>query len=247
MARASRRQAPKNNRVRRVDMSQAGQTRFTPDEDDYLVEISKGEFGESQSGNEQLRLDFTVIDGKHEGKGFPMWFSLIDTAIWKLAGVLRSAGLDIPEEEVELDLDEIEGRKLWLSIEHREWEGNTKPEVKDSWPAEEAEEEDEPPARGKKRSAKDEDEDEAPKSRRSAKKDEEEEEDEAPKSRRSSKSGKSKLKPVSGDEVAEMNQDELEELIEKYDLDVDLSDYSSLRKKIAAVIDALDGAGHLED
>jgi hypothetical protein len=52
--------------------------------------------------------------------------------------------------------------------------------------------------------------------------------------------GKGKVVKVSEDEVKEMSEDELESLIEKHDLGVDLSDYKILRKKIAAVTAALE-------
>lgn len=48
--------------------------------------------------------------------------------------------------------------------------------------------------------------------------------------------GKNKAVKVSEDEVKEMSEDELESLVEKHSLDVDLKDYKVLRKKIVAVV-----------
>ncbi|OXE37536.1 MAG: hypothetical protein CGW95_01070 [Phenylobacterium zucineum] len=264
MARSSRRAAA-NKRTLRVDFTNAGQTRFTPPEDDYLVEIVKVNKGESSSGNDQLEMDFKVLDGKHKDKQFRQWFSLVDQALWKLAGVLRSAGVDIPEEVVDLDLDDIEGRKLQVTIEHREYNGDVKADIRDSASLEEVEEgdddedekpkgkksskrddddEDEKPARRSRSSKKDDDdeEEEKPKSK-SRRRDDDDEEEEAPKSKKKSK----KLPALSGDEVSDMDEEGLEDVIEQYGLDVDLSSYKTLRKKAAAVIDALETAGHLEE
>lgn len=47
---------------------------------------------------------------------------------------------------------------------------------------------------------------------------------------------------ITEDEIQEMNEDELEEVIEKFELDVDLSDYKTLRKMKNAVIDACEEA-----
>lgn len=52
---------------------------------------------------------------------------------------------------------------------------------------------------------------------------------------------------VTADDIGGMNQDELEELIEEHDLDVDLDDYKTLRKKRTAVVDAAEEAGILEE
>lgn len=141
--------------------------------------------------------------------------------------------------------------------------------------ADDDEDEDEKPAKKSKAKGKavveddDEDEDEKParKSRRSKAKpvdDDEEEDEPAPKSRKSRKApvedddeeeeqpkskakGKAKKKAgVSEDELNEMNEDELEDLIEQHDLDVDLADHKTLRKKRNAVLDALEEAGLLD-
>jgi len=65
----------------------------------------------------------------------------------------------------------------------------------------------------------------------------EEEEEERPAKKKSN--GKTKVVKVSEDEVKDMSEDELESLVEKHDLGVDLSDYKILRKKVTAVIAAL--------
>jgi hypothetical protein len=72
------------------------------------------------------------------------------------------------------------------------------------------------------------------------------EEEEEP-ARKTKGNGKAKkVVKVSEEEVKEMNEDELEDLISKHSLDVDLGDYKVLRKKIAAVVAALDESGQLD-
>lgn len=254
MARRSTRSS-KNSRVLSLDFTNA-EERFLPPENRYALEIVGADKDESNSGNDTLKLTFQIIGGKHDGKEFPLWFSLVEQALWKLGGVLRAAGMDIPAEVVELDLDDIIGRKLQADITHREYEGRKKAEIEG---AEEFEEDEEEP---KGRRSSKEDEDEKPASRRSrrAAKDEEEEEEKPARSRRrggddeeekpkgrSSRRGKKELPKLSGEEVQDMEEDDLEGVIEEYGLDVDLDSFKTLRKKAAAVIDALDTAGHLEE
>lgn len=52
---------------------------------------------------------------------------------------------------------------------------------------------------------------------------------------------------VTADDISGMNQDELEELIEEHELDVDLDDHKTLRKKRTAVVDAAEEAGILAE
>lgn len=53
--------------------------------------------------------------------------------------------------------------------------------------------------------------------------------------------------PVTEDAIQEMNEDQLEGVVEKYELDVDLSKHKTLRKMKNAVIDAMEEGGHFED
>jgi hypothetical protein len=82
----------------------------------------------------------------------------------------------------------------------------------------------------------------------------EEEEDEAPAKKKSGKAGaksrggsKKKSATWTSDEIMEMSEEELEEVIEQSDIDVDLDEHKTLRKKKNAVIDALGEAEMLEE
>lgn len=116
-------------------------------------------------------------------------------------------------------------------------------------------EDDEPKKKGKKSKSKksddDEDEDDEPKSKKGKKsksKDEDDDDDDEPKGKKSKgKSSKKKAKKIAADDVDDMDEDELQDLIDTHDLDVDLDDYSKLKKKVAAVKEALEDADLLED
>lgn len=80
--------------------------------------------------------------------------------------------------------------------------------------------------------------------------DEEEEEEEAPpaKATRGAKKAPAKKKTTwSEEDLAEMSEEQLEEVIEAAELEVDLSEFKTLRKKRGAVQDALEEAGLLEE
>lgn len=98
----------------------------------------------------------------------------------------------------------------------------------------------------------DEDEDEKPKGKKGkSKKEEPEEEDEdedeeeeKPKSKKGKKKGGDK---VSADTVNDADEKELKKIVKEHDLEVDLSEAKTLRKKQALVIDALEQADLLEE
>ena len=52
---------------------------------------------------------------------------------------------------------------------------------------------------------------------------------------------------ISAEDINEMSEDELQELIDEHDLEVDLEDHKTLRKKKSAVVDAMEEAELLAD
>lgn len=76
--------------------------------------------------------------------------------------------------------------------------------------------------------------------------DEEPEKEEPKKSGKASGKSKKDEEPVTEEQVQEMNEDELEAVVEQFDLDVDLSEFKTLRKMKNAVIDAMEEGGHFD-
>jgi hypothetical protein len=111
------------------------------------------------------------------------------------------------------------------------------------------EKEEEAPRGRRGRGAKDEGEGkEAGSSRRSRSSSKKDEEEDAPKGRGRSSRGSEKSKPkLSGDDIDEMSEEELEDVVADNKLDVDLDEHRTLRKKKNAVKDALEAEGLLAD
>jgi len=95
-------------------------------------------------------------------------------------------------------------------------------------------------------SAADEDDDEPVKPKGKKKPEPEEDEDDEDE-KPSPKKKTNKKSKIPSDEVMDADEDGLQELIDLHELDVDLSDFKTLRKKAAAVIDALEEMDLLEE
>lgn len=85
-------------------------------------------------------------------------------------------------------------------------------------------------------------------SKRGGKKNEEDDEPKgkAGRSSRGSKKSSKKSETWSEDDIADMDEEALDEVVEKSEVDLDLEDFKTLRKKKNALIDALDEAGLLD-
>lgn len=239
----------KKNSVR-LDLSDIEtRGRFT-EEGDYPLRVVEVTQEEGDKGP-YLNWKIECREGEAEGALVYNNTSLTPQSLWNVRAMLEAIGVDIPDSEFDLDLEELAGKDFEGTIELETYEGKKRPRLSDFWAA--PEEEPAPKKRGSKAKAEPEEdeEDEKPaRSRRGSKakaEPEEDEEDEKP--ARGARKGKAKAKaaPVTEDDIGEMAQDELQDLIDEHDLDVDLKDFKTLRKMQAAVIDAAQEAGVIEE
>lgn len=289
------------------------ESRRTPPEGDYVASILVAESGEAKtSGNEQIKWDLEISRGEY--KGTKLWFNtgLAENQLWALHAWLSALGEEVPEDEVDIDLEELVGKELVVVLSHETWQGKKRARITDFQSLEDYEGDadlDDDDGKGKKKpaakkGAKD-DEDESPASSRPKnlkKLDEDElrelylekeigtkkeakaldedellealeeffDEEEAAAKKASTKKPTGKKKPADdedeekpkgrgkkkpapkkktydGDDIDEMDEEELQAVIDESDIDVDLDDIKGLKKQVKAVKAALDEAGLLDD
>src|SRR5690606_38008828 len=108
-----------------------------------------------------------VAAGRHEGKTVYDNCSLQPQALWRLRGVLEALGEEVPDSEMDIDLDDLAGKQMMGTIEHEEYRNKPKARLTDMWPVDEekGEKEEEEEDRPSRRRARDEEEDEEKPSR----------------------------------------------------------------------------------
>ncbi len=109
-------------------------------EGDYLAKVDEVEQKEgNDSGEPYLVWTFETKDDEDEElNGKKVWYntSLQEAALWNLRNLLETLSVEIPEEEMELELEEYVGMELMLTIEHETYQGKKKARVVDFAPAE---------------------------------------------------------------------------------------------------------------
>lgn len=122
-------------------------------EGEHLCKIATADEKQSQSGNDMIVVAFEVIKGEDKTARVFENYPLIDTALWKLKGLLQAIGMKA-DGKVQLDLDRLIGKTCIVNVKHEEYEGKTRARVEsvrkvtaqaedDDEDSEEAEEEDE--------------------------------------------------------------------------------------------------------
>lgn len=110
-------------------------------EGDYNVEVSEVTVAESDAGKQYLKWVFEISDGKNKGGKLYHNTSLQPQALFNLKGVLIALGMEVPND-LALDLDDLEGRQMGVTVEHEMYEGKKKSRITETFPLEGAEDED---------------------------------------------------------------------------------------------------------
>ena len=235
------------------------ETRVLLPENDYKLKPTA-----MNAEDDSIKMSFEIMSGKFKGKTATEYFSTKPTALWRFANFIVACGLEVPDGEAELDFSDFEDVEGVMGVcTHEEYEGKTKMRW-DFYPVDEvdgADDEDELQEiidrtgidcdlgdfKGikKQRAAVLEALEEA-----DLLEGDEPDEDDKKSSKKGGdkKSGKGKkVEKVDGDTVDGMDEEELQELIDEHELDVDLDDHKTLRKKVRAVKDALEEKDLLEE
>lgn len=194
----------------------------TPPEGDYVLKVIEAELGESSNDNATISLECEIAQGKYEGS--KVWHTLVfsEKALWKTREALEAMGQDVPDGEMEVDPSDLVDCEFGATLFHDTYEGTKRAKIAEFLAADEVSEDD-----SEEEEDNEEDKKSSKKKSKSKKKDEDEEEEEV--------------------DVDSLDEDELQELIDDKGLDVDLDDYSSIKKKRAAVAEALEGGEEEED
>lgn len=167
-----------------------------------------------------------VEDGDMKGQSpLPYITSFAATALWNLRNLLETLGVEVPESEVSVNPKDYLDLELMIRIEEEEYKGKTTSKVTDFSKIEEtAEVEEDKPTEDEE--------------------DEEKEEEIEEEAAAEEEEGPAK---VSAEEVRGMDEKELADLVKLHGLKLNLAKIEKKSKKIAAVIDALEGKDLLAD
>ena len=247
-----------------VDLSDVGST-FSPNEE-YQVICDECTLEEGQKAP-YFKLKLKGI-GEFSDSVMYHNASTSDESLWRLRPLLEAFGMEIPDGPMDLSPDDFVGKQAMCSTFKDTYSGGSSIKPDEFWPVDgggvdDADEIDldeiddadikkiakELGVRGRKPDQLREklaefDDDELLEAAEGAGVElgAEEEEEEKP----SRKSRKKKKESLTSEAIGEMNEDELEDLVEEHELDVDLGDFRTLRKKRNAVIDAAEEAGVIE-
>lgn len=179
----------------------------------YGIKVESVEQKESNSGNQMLEWIFVGTSGKAKGKKFWLYTVLDDPQ--KIGKTLEALGIEFEAGEFDFDPDDAVDAECFGEVVTEKYEGQKRSKLKRVMAEEDGGEEG----------------------------DEGEEDDDPParsaRGRANGRAAKKKAAKLGEDEIKAMSEDELEELVDKHELEVDLAKAKTLSKKRNVVLEAM--------
>lgn len=110
---------------------------FTNVQDGFEL-IPKGEYPcllfdvnlkETRKGDDMYVLVLKIIDGEYKGRQLFYNLPVMPQTMWKIRETLEAFNMEIPQAVVEVDFDELLGKKCIAIVGHREWQGKNREDV----------------------------------------------------------------------------------------------------------------------
>ena len=107
------------------------ESRQTPPEGDYKVEVLEATAGKSSNKNDQIEFTFEISEGKYKGTKLWLYCPLQENSLWKLHALLTALGQEVPEDEMDIDLSELVGEKCVAVVTHETYNGRKRAKMTD--------------------------------------------------------------------------------------------------------------------
>ena len=97
-------------------------------EGEHVCKIVSADLKQSSGGNDMIVVAFEVTKGDDKGARVYENYPLVETALWKLKGLLQAIGMKA-DGKVQLDLDKLVGKVCVVNVKHEEYDGKTRARV----------------------------------------------------------------------------------------------------------------------
>lgn len=118
-------------RVISIDFSDVGEGggSFQIPEGEYAVKCESAKQELSSNDNDMISFVFVGTEGKAKGKKFFYHNTLVEQALWKLRETLLGLGVEVPEEVLDLNLDDLVGLEGTAIVEDDSYKGKIRSKI----------------------------------------------------------------------------------------------------------------------
>lgn len=111
----------------KVDMTGV-ETYVRAAEGQHVAILKEATMSKTNDGNKMVKGMFEITKGECKGARVYDNFPLMDSALWKIKGLLDAIGMK-SDGKIVLDLDKMEGKACIIEVEHEEYDGKTRARI----------------------------------------------------------------------------------------------------------------------
>lgn len=97
----------------------------------YSVIVTDAEERTASTGRPGIGLDLEITEGSNKGRAVWDTCWLSEKAMWRMKKMLSALQYEIPAGEFDLNCADLIGRRMFVTVDHEEYDGKTKVRVVD--------------------------------------------------------------------------------------------------------------------
>jgi len=92
-------------------------------EGSYLCFLFDVDLKQTKKGDDMYVLTLKVAEGDSKGRQLFYNLPVMPQTMWKIKETLEAFDVEVPKSVVNIDFDELLGKKCRVTVGHREWQG----------------------------------------------------------------------------------------------------------------------------
>lgn len=96
---------------------------------DYAINLFDVDLKKTKAKDDMYVLVLKVAEGEHKGRQLFFNLPVMQQTMWKIKETLEAFGVEVPKGAMNIDFDEMLGKKATAIIEHREYQGKDREDV----------------------------------------------------------------------------------------------------------------------
>ena len=124
----------KVNDLSQVEDDAAPRTLIAPGT--YSVIVTDAQERTASTGTEGIGLELEIAEGSDKGRAIWDNVWVTEKAMWRVKALFKALRYEYPEGEFELDPAELIGRRMFVGVDHEEYDGKVRVRVQEMLPNE---------------------------------------------------------------------------------------------------------------
>ena len=96
---------------------------------DYVINLFDVDLKKTKAKDDMYVLVLKIAEGEHKGRQLFFNLPVMQQTMWKIKETLEAFGMKVPKGAMDIDFDEMLGKKATAIIDHQEYQGKDREDV----------------------------------------------------------------------------------------------------------------------